>query len=138
HYVIKIAVAPVTVRKSRTALIDIAGPSLWLNSNTAITLALVFHELVTNAAKYGALSIETGRVAISWVAKPAINPTEVDLTWRESGGPSVKPPSPTGFGSMLLERGLAFEADGKAGLYFPTSGVEFNFKLPLSDNVRLI
>jgi len=138
HHVIKIAVAPFTVRKGRTALIDIAGPSLWLNSNTAITLALAFHELVTNAAKYGALSIETGRVAISWVAKPAINPTEVDLTWRESGGPSVKPPSRSGFGSMLLERVLAFEADGKADLSFPTSGVEFNFKLPLSDNVRLI
>jgi len=138
HHVIKTAVAPFTLRKGRTAFIDIAGPSLWLNSNTAITLALAFHELVTNAAKYGALSIETGRVTISWVAKPAVNPTEVDLTWRESGGPSVNPPSRSGFGSMLLERVLAFEADGKAALSFPTSGVKFNFKLPLSDNVRLI
>jgi len=74
-------VAPFTVREGRTAHIDIAGPTVWLNSNTAITLALAFHELVTNAAKYGALSIETGRVTISWVANPAVNPTEIDLSW---------------------------------------------------------
>jgi len=137
HHVIKTAVAPFTVREGRTAHIDIGGPTVWLNSNTAITLALAFHELVTNAAKYGALSIETGRVAISWVANPAVNPTEVDLTWRESGGPAVKPPTRSGFGSMLLERVLAYEADGKVDLSFPKSGVEFNFKLTLSDKVRL-
>jgi len=137
HHVIKTAVAPFTVREGRTAHIDIAGPTVWLNSNTAITLALAFHELVTNAAKYGALSIETGRVAISWVANPAVNPTEVDLTWRESGGPAVKPPTRSGFGSMLLERVLAYEADGKVELSFPKSGVEFNFKLTLSNKVRL-
>jgi PAS domain S-box-containing protein len=138
HHVIKTAVAPFAEREGRTAHIDFAGPTVWLNSNTAITLALAFHELVTNAAKYGALSIDAGRVKISWVAKPTANPTEVDLTWRESGGPAVKPPSRPGFGTMLLERVLAFEVDGKVDLSFPTSGVEFNFKLPLSDNVRLI
>jgi len=137
HHVIKTAVAPFTVREGRTAHIDIAGPTVWLNSNTAITLALAFHELVTNAAKHGALSIETGRVAISWVANSATNPTEVDLTWRESGGPAVKPPSRTGFGTILLKRVLAYEADGKVDLSFPRSGVEFNFKLTLSDKVRL-
>jgi PAS domain S-box-containing protein len=138
HDVMKTAVAPFAVREGRTAHIDFVGPTVWLNSNTAITLALAFHELVTNAAKYGALSIETGRVAISWVANPVENPAEVDLTWRESGGPAVKAPSRTGFGTMLLKRVLAYEADGKAELTFPTSGVEFNFRLPLSDNVRLI
>ena len=137
-HVIKTAVAPFTVREGRTAHIDIAGPAVWLNSNTAITLALAFHELITNAAKYGALSIESGRVAISWAANPTGNPTKVDLTWRESGGPVVKPPSRTGFGTMLLERVLAFEADDKAELSFPISGVEFNFKLALSHNVRLM
>jgi PAS domain S-box-containing protein len=137
HHVIKTAVAPFTAREGRIAHIDIAGPTVWLNSNTAITLALAFHELVTNAAKYGALSTDTGRVTISWVANPVVNPTEVDLSWRESGGPAVQPPSRTGFGSMLLERVLAYEADGKVDLSFPTSGVEFNFKLPVSEKVRL-
>jgi PAS domain S-box-containing protein len=137
HHVIQTAVAPFMVREGRTAHIDIAGPTVWLNSNTAITLALAFHELVTNAAKYGALSIESGRVTISWAATPAVKPTEVDLTWRERGGPAVKPPSRSGFGTMLLERVLAFESDGKAELSFPKSGVAFNFKLPLSNNVRL-
>jgi PAS domain S-box-containing protein len=138
HHVIKTAVAPFTTREGITAHIDISGPTVWLNSNTAITLALAFHELVTNAAKYGALSIETGRVTISWVASPEVNPTEVDLSWRESGGPAVTPPARSGFGSMLLERVLAYEADGKVDLSFPKSGVEFNFKLPLSEKVRLI
>jgi PAS domain S-box-containing protein len=138
HHVIKTAVAPFTAREGITTHIDIAGPTVWINSNTAITLALAFHELVTNAAKYGALSIDTGRVKISWMATPVVNPTEVDLSWRESGGPAVKPPARTGFGSMLLERVLAYEADGKVDLSFPTSGVEFNFKLPLSEKVRLI
>jgi two-component sensor histidine kinase len=137
HHIINTAVAPFTAREGRTAHIDVAGPAVWLNSNTAITLALAFHELVTNAAKYGALSIETGRVTISWVATPGGNPTEVDLKWRENGGPPVKPPSRSGFGTMLLERVLAFESEGKAELSFPKSGAAFNFKLPLSDNVRL-
>src|SRR5262249_54862335 len=128
HHVIKTAVAPFAAREGRAAHIGINGPTVWLNSNTAITLALAFHELVTNAAKYGALSIGAGRVTISWAASPAVHPTEVDLNWRESGGPAVQPPSRTGFGTMLLEKVLAYEADGKAKLSFPTSGVEFNFK----------
>jgi len=117
--------------------IEIAGPEVMLSADAGQTMAMALHELATNAAKYGALSIETGRVAISWVANPAVNPTEVDLTWRESGGPAVKPPTRSGFGSMLLERVLAYEADGKVDLSFPKSGVEFNFKLTLSDKVRL-
>jgi two-component sensor histidine kinase len=138
HHVIQTAVAPFAAREGRTGQIGIHGPTVWLNSNTAITLALAFHELVTNAAKYGALSIETGRVSISWVASPAVNPTEVDLNWQESGGPVVQPPSRTGFGTTLIEKVLAYEAEGKAELSFPPSGVEFNFKLSLSNNVRLL
>src|SRR5262249_6883602 len=137
HHVMKTAVAPFAVREGRSAHIDIAGPTVWLNSNTAITLALAFHELVTNAAKYGALSIETGRVEISWVANTAVNPTEADLTWRDSGRPAVQSATRQGSASMLLERVLAYEADGKVDLSFPKSGVEFNFKLTLSDKVRL-
>jgi two-component sensor histidine kinase len=98
---------------------------------------LAFHELATNAAKYGALSTNKGHVKIFWQAQPAGPPQEILLQWRESGGPPVAAPSRKGFGTMLIEKVLAYEAEGEAKLEFLPTGVAFVFRLPLSSNVQL-
>jgi two-component sensor histidine kinase len=100
-------------------------------------MSLAFHELTTNAAKYGALSSDKGSVAIVWTAEPASDPKEICLQWRESGGPSVAQPSRKGFGSTLLEKVLAYDVEGQTQLSFPSTGVEFSFHLPLSDKVKI-
>jgi PAS domain S-box-containing protein len=101
----------------------IAGPSLSIGPGGALSLALILHELATNAAKYGALSAEAGRVAVEWVA----DQTALSLEWRETGGPAVRPPTRRGFGSRLIARGLAggtvrteYRAEGVACLLTST------------------
>jgi two-component sensor histidine kinase/PAS domain-containing protein len=94
------------------------GPSLVVLPAQALALSLALHELATNAAKYGALSRPEGRVEISWDARD----DQVDLSWRESGGPPVGPPSRRGFGSRLIalaSRDLA----GRFRLEFEPAGV---------------
>jgi two-component sensor histidine kinase len=78
------------------------GPQVELSADTARHLALTFHELVTNAAKYGALSNPTGRVLISWKKSDA----SVSLDWKEEGGPVVTPPEQYGFGSRIVTHSL--------------------------------
>ena len=78
------------------------GPDIELRADTARYLVLVFHELVTNAAKYGALSNAEGRVLISW-KKAGGN---IDLEWREEGGPKISPPKRHNFGSRIVTQSL--------------------------------
>jgi two-component sensor histidine kinase len=93
------------------------GPDVELPPDTARHLALVFHELVTNAAKHGALSRPGGRILISWKKADAV----VRLEWREEGGPVVRPPTEHGFGTRIVAQSLksvsgsitpTFEPDG--------------------------
>jgi PAS domain S-box-containing protein len=112
--VIRVELAPYGADRVRTN-----GPDLDLAPTQALTLGLVFHELATNAAKYGALSKPGGRVEVGWSVEAGETRT-LDLTWRERGGPPVSPPTRRGFGSRLIERSmggagesrLAFEPDG--------------------------
>jgi len=106
---------------------EIVGPDLMLTSKSALALSLAIHELATNAAKYGALSSPSGRVAIRWSLTRSGG---LDLSWTESGGPEVSMPTRRGFGSTLIERALAMETDGQAALrYFP-GGVVCDVALP--------
>ena len=114
-----------------------AGPAIWLASNEAMTLSLVFHELATNAAKFGALSNETGRVNVSWNLDHSELPTQVEMRWLEHGGPTVKSPLRRGFGSRLLERAVAHELGGETGLDFASAGVECRLRFPLSSKVKV-
>ncbi|HBI18255.1 sensor histidine kinase [Sandaracinobacter neustonicus] len=95
--------------------IRVEGPDLKIGSRAAVSLALLLHELATNAVKYGALSVSGGTVGISW----AVEPDELALHWRESGGPPVEKPRRIGFGTRLIKMGLSggtverrFEPDG--------------------------
>lgn len=91
------------------------------------TLALVFHELTTNSAKYGALSDSSGSIEIGLEKQPDGG---VIITWKERGGPVVKPPMRRGFGSTVIERSIPFELGGKADISFPLKGVEAEFYIP--------
>jgi two-component sensor histidine kinase len=95
-------------------------------------MALAFHELATNAAKYGALSVPGGRVAIGWtITSESQDLPGLRLTWEESGGPPVTAPASTGFGARLIQRGLAAELDGTARIAFPVTGVVCTIEAPL-------
>jgi two-component sensor histidine kinase len=99
----------------------ICGPTVWLAPNAAVSLSMVFHELATNAVKYGALSAETGRVEVDW--RIDREKRELILTWTESGGPRVVAPERRGFGSRLIGRSLASELGGSAELAFRHEGL---------------
>jgi two-component sensor histidine kinase len=96
------------------------GPPVRLQPGAALTMALVFHELATNAVKYGALSVDDGRVDLSWTFDEAND--RLQLTWAESGGPPVKPPTRRGFGSRLIEQGMRGELRGSATMSYRPSG----------------
>lgn len=111
------------------------GPGLRLMPNAALVLSMALHELATNAAKYGALSVLDGRVEVSWrLDRPAHAPSgaTLDLLWRERGGPAVAMPPRRGFGSRLIEAGVTYQLGGDVRLAFEAEGVECRFRIPLS------
>lgn len=107
------------------------GDDFVLSAKQMLSLSLAFHELVTNAVKYGALSSETGQVILE--AKKFGD--TICLTWREEGGPPVKAPSDTesGFGSLLLGRILGPDLRGTANIQFDLEGLRYTISFPLKD-----
>lgn len=98
---------------------EVFGEPVWLSPRAALALALALHELGTNAAKHGALSREGGRIAIGW----SVDGGMLGLEWKESGGPPVERPERRGFGSRLIEQGLAADLGGTATLAFEPDGL---------------
>lgn len=103
--------------------VTISGPAIPVPPQFVLPLALVFHELATNAAKYGALSVTAGRVDIGWRSERKAEGTEIRLVWREVGGPAVSLPTREGFGSTLIRRTIAYELEGEAELEYAAQGV---------------
>jgi two-component sensor histidine kinase len=99
----------------------IGGPTIWLDSRIAVTMAMALHELCTNAIKYGALSTEGGSVDLRWQVEQG--PPRLRLEWRERGGPAVTPPSRRGFGTRMLERALAGDLKAQVRLDFAPEGL---------------
>ncbi len=112
----------------------VKGPSIQLLPAAALAMSLALHELATNAAKYGALSNEMGRVDVSWQVSP--DGDRFSFRWVESGGPAVEPPKRRGFGSRLIERGLAQDVNGEISLAFEPSGVVCTFSAPLVEMTK--
>lgn len=113
--------------RDQGARVEIAGPGVWLDARAFSVMALMFHELATNAAKYGALSVATGRLSVAWELAEGGDAT---LVWEESGGPPVAVPRRTGFGSALIERSVPFDLGGEAEIDFRPEGLVARFRLP--------
>jgi PAS domain S-box-containing protein len=108
----------------------IDGPGILLKPEVAQDLGLALHELATNAAKYGALSVPAGRVSITWSRLPQAEGHGVEIVWSESGGPAVPPPARRGFGSLVIERNLARALDADVALAFAADGVRCRMVIP--------
>ena len=119
------------------ARFSLSGPPLRLVPSAVVTLNLAFHELATNAAKYGALSVPGGRVEVGWTLKTGEDGPVLAISWREDGGPSVRPPERRGFGSRLIERGLPQEFGAEVTLDFAPAGVACRIRLPAAKNVLI-
>lgn len=98
------------------------GPKVWLESRTAVTMAMALHELFTNALKYGSLSTEAGHVELRWSVTSEGAP-KLHLMWREVDGPAVKTPERRGFGTRMLARALAGELKARVHLDFAPTGL---------------
>jgi PAS domain S-box-containing protein len=109
---------------------SISGPETQLGASQAMMLGMALFELATNAAKYGALSSDSGHVRITWSLDGRREVLRLNLSWQESGGPYVKPPSSQGFGSMLIERGLTGEGGG-SNLEFLPEGLCWTLEIPI-------
>lgn len=106
--------------------IDVAGPEMLLPPAIAQTIALALHELVTNAAKYGALSTDRGRIEIAWEIKHG----ELTLIWTESGGPAVTLPKRGGYGTRVIKGGIEGQFGGKTNFEWRPEGLRCTLSLP--------
>jgi two-component sensor histidine kinase len=105
------------------------GPRVFLSPRLAMTLALLIHELATNAAKYGALSNAAGSLSVRW----SLSDRRLNLEWRESGGPTIAPPTNRGFGLHLISAALG-SFDGTADITFEPTGFICKLKATLPEN----
>jgi PAS domain S-box-containing protein len=114
-------------RKGDGTRVAIEGPALKLEPSTAQTIAVVFHELATNAVKYGALSVRNGRIAVSWT-RPEIG--RIVVRWTETGGPAATPPTRKGFGTRVMAN-MIHQARGEIGFDWRPSGLACEIALPI-------
>jgi light-regulated signal transduction histidine kinase (bacteriophytochrome)/CheY-like chemotaxis protein len=110
----------------KSARLATDGPPLLLHPSAFSTLALVFHELMTNSAKYGALS-DSGKVHVSWHLDEE---GDLEIEWRERGGPAVQAPRRQGFGTTIIQRSIPYDLGGSAEIRYPLTGFEADFRLP--------
>ena len=115
--------------------IMLEGEDVMLPSDATVTLALAIHELVTNAAKYGSLSVPVGKLTVAWCVVGTGDDTRLDITWSETGGPPVATPKRSGFGSQLIENGLVHGLDAVVERIFATTGVRCTISIPLANDV---
>jgi PAS domain S-box-containing protein len=108
--------------------ISVTGDDVTLSSRPAIAFAMGLHELATNAARHGALSVKSGRVDIVW----RIAEERLRLIWREYGGPRVEPPARRGFGLRVIEASFRDQLRGRVELSFAPSGFGCEIELPLA------
>jgi PAS domain S-box-containing protein len=110
----------------------ISGPNIMLSAAATQAVAMVLHELVTNAAKYGALSTSNGSVSVNWDnSTDERGATKVTIVWREHGGPPVTSPARASFGSSLIRDLIPHELGGTVDLAFEPDGVSCRIEVPL-------
>lgn len=115
---------------------QVAGHPFVLKPKAALAVSLAIHELATNAQKHGSLSIPGGLVSIDWDIEENSPADVFVITWKESGGPPVVPPTRLGFGRVLLGKAIALDLQGDVDLRFDPEGVQCRLKMPLTQIVR--
>jgi two-component sensor histidine kinase len=124
--VVSAELAPYVVESSKH--LELSGPDVELAPNDALSLGLALHELATNAAKYGALSVLDGRVVVTW---RLITQDLARVEWAEMDGPPVPPQRKRGFGTELIEKIVAHELRNPVDLRFEPTGVRCTLILPV-------
>jgi PAS domain S-box-containing protein len=125
------AFAPYRDMADDCSRIRIDGPDLRVAPPMALSLSMALHELCTNAVKYGALGTPDGRVHISWSTPEALTGQRLVMRWEEQGGPLVVAPTRKGFGSRLIQEGLARELNGEVRLIYEPGGLVCTIDVPL-------
>jgi len=125
--IIDLMSAELSPYRGTDAAVSLNGPEIWLDARAFSVMALVLHELSTNAAKYGALSRSGGHVDVRWGLTPDGN---CEVVWRESGGPPVTPPTRNGFGTALIDRSVPYDLGGESDVNYLPTGVIARFLLP--------
>ncbi len=130
HDLIREALAPFSGAEGMIERFTIVGENIRLSPKAALALGIAFNELATNAVKYGSLSNEAGTISISWKLEQKSDGKRLCLHWREKDGPAVTPPTRKGFGSRVIEQGLAHELDGKVELDYAAGGLVCMIDVP--------
>jgi two-component sensor histidine kinase len=120
-------IAPYATRNNT----EIGGPELKLSARAGQAVSMVLHELATNAAKHGALSVHNGRVSVRWHS--ALNGSadaRIGIEWQETGGPAVRPPDTTGYGIEVIRDLIPYELGGGVDLNFPADGLCCRLEIP--------
>jgi two-component sensor histidine kinase len=113
--------------KGRPERIKIGGPPVEIAGRELTSIALLFHELATNAAKYGALSVPKGRLSVRWT----LNPSDIDIIWEERDGPTIEvPPVSVGFGTKLSEATITGQLGGKVTRQWFREGLILRMTIP--------
>lgn len=107
------------------------GPSVTVAPSQVLPLSMIVHELTTNAMKYGALSVEGGKVVVNWSVAARDGGETLLLEWREQGGPPVSPPGRSGLGSQLIAFSVEQDLGGTVELHFEPAGFRAAFSLPI-------
>lgn len=126
------AMAPFSVNGDRAERFTVEGDDVRLSPKATLALGIAINELATNAVKYGAFSNDDGTIAISWTLEQESDERWLSVKWCERGGPAVTPPTHKGFGSRVIEQGLAHELQGKVDLTYRPEGVVCVIKVPAS------
>ncbi|MGY2049544.1 sensor histidine kinase [Methylobacterium sp. JK268] len=111
--------------------IALDGPPVDLTADLAVPTGMAIHELTTNAAKHGALSVPEGRIAVRWGVEAREGIRRLRLDWTERGGPPTRAPTRRGFGSTLLQRVLTMQCGADIGFDFAPAGLHFRMEAPL-------
>ena len=130
------AMAPFGVANGRAERFVITGKNIRLPPNVTLALGIAFHELATNAVKYGAFSNEAGSILLAWTIEPSPEGDRLILHWQEKDGPPVTPPTRKGFGSRVIERGLPHELEGTVNLDYRVDGVFCTINIPAPRGAR--
>ncbi|MBS0237425.1 MAG: response regulator [Proteobacteria bacterium] len=135
HELVQGALAPFRSRSDNDIVVE--GDRVRLTSKFGQSMALVLHELVTNAVKHGALSKPGGRVSVEWARIVTPDGDKIRFSWRESGGPICTKPERNGFGLAVI-RSAASECGGVAEMNFAPEGFQFNFLGDLSSRAHMV